>query len=482
MNNLKTDVKNMELVVSTPKKDCYEMTLNNQIDLTKWFFDDPYGHDDGVIRSLLCDVSHFLQRSGVESENIQAGLLIYIALNSVRLGFPISVILKTDELTKTRHLLNVCKQIAPKESFREVQELKYEQLYNDKKYFEDKVIICQDTSGVKKAMPDLLMLLTQGYATRQENYKSRLGSGIQEGKIQYSLGFIGIELVDSNSYFDHPSIIKISVGNADRPNGQMMPIVFCKRYQEEDPKIHIECRRIGKVFERMRYQKVDTRYLNQTYNHIRNQQPVCFWEKINVIIKVLSLITIMNHPDEITPEELISSFINYKNTNMVEPSETLTATEAEYFITTTLLNEVITIKNDWLTVDEFKVFEAVKSINFGKLRSALTPNNNTSYKLWLLINNSIFWAKKDEIFKQVNETSKNIMALPVIEKALQSLIKMSFISAKRIDGSREYGYFIVVPEANGKIKLPHPSMITNQIHKNQSVQVVNPLTGGIENI
>jgi len=487
MVDLKIEVKNREFVVSKPIKVYHEMTLNenNPSDLTGYFFNEPYGQDDGVIRSLLCDVNNFFQQSGVSPENLQAAVLTFTALNSVRLGFPFSVILKTDELSKTRHLVNVCKQLAPRESFREVQELKYEQLYNDKKYFEDRVIICQDTSGVKKAMPDLLMLLTQGYATRQENYKSKLGVGIQEHTIQYPIGFIGIEPIDGKSFLDHPSIIKIPMANANCFNGQMMPIVFHDRFQKEHQGKFIEARRIAKTFERLRYRVVNIQCINQAFFHIIKQQPISLREKIDVISKVFSIITIMNHPRKVTPDEVYGSFIEAKieNINMAPKIlDALTATKAEYFITKTLLNDVITVRNESVTADEIKIFEAIKKINFGKLQSALIDQNNIRGKLWLLIDNDIYWAKKEEIYKQVNNTTIDILSLPAVEKGLQSLNKMNFIATKRIEKSRQYGYYIVVPKANGSINFPHPSQIIDPIFKDQSVEVVNPLTGDIETI
>jgi len=490
MAYFKTDVKHMDFEVSTPLEDFSEIALktlnkDNLADLTRYFFDDPYGHDDGVIRSLLCDVSDFLQKNGVSPENLQAAVLTFMALNSVRLGFPIPIILRTNELTKARHLLSVCKQIAPRESFREVQELKYEQLYNDKKYFNSKVIVCQETSGLKKAMPDLLMLLTQGYATRQENYKSKLGAGIKEHTIQYPLGFIGIEPIDSKSFFDNPSIIKISMDNAACFNAQMLPIVFHDRFQKQHSEARIEIRRIAKIFERLKYQEVDKQCINRVFSHIIKQKPSSPREKINVIRNLLSLITIMNHPRKVTPTEIVSSYLDVNLESINGKSKTLqtiTATKAEYFITKTLLNDVITVKNESLTVDEIKIFEAVKKINFGKLQTALIDQDNISKKLWLLINNSTYWAKKEEIFKQLNNNSIDILSLLVIEKGLYSLNKMEFIAAKRIEKSRNYGYYIIVPEANGSIKLPHPSQISDPVFKSQSIKVMNPLTGEIVTI
>ena len=490
MKKFKIEPNKMELEVDTPpwgfpKIVSKTANKNTSIDLNKLLFVDPYANEDSVIRPTLCDVGNFLQQSGVLFENLQAGLLIYIAFNSVKLGYPIPVVFKTNDLPKARHLLNLCKQIAPKDSFREVHELKYEQLYNDENYFKGRVIVCQDASGVKKAMPDLLMLLTQGYSTRQENYKSKLGAGIQDHTIEYPLGFIGIEPNDSKSFLDHPAVIKISLANVDCFNSQMMPIVLRDMFQQQHQVSFIEARRIAKIFERMKYQKVDTRCFDHAALEVSRQKPNSLREKINVMKKVLSLITIMNHPKKVTAIEIYNSFIeaNIRNIDAEpEASHKLTATKVEYFISKTLLKDVITIKNESLTADEIKIFEAVKKINFGKLQSALIARDNIRDKLWLLINNHTYWAKKEEIFKQVNNNSSEILSLPVIEKGLYSLNKMDFIAAKRIEGSRRYGYYIVVPEANDSIKLPHPSQIIDPIFQGQSIKVVNPMSGDIETI
>ena len=415
--------------------------------------------------------------------NLKAGLLTYLALVSVKLGYPLSIILRSEEPATAADLLNVCKQIAPKKSYREVQQLKYEELYMDREYFEEKVIICQDLSGLKKAMPDFLMLLTQGFATRQENYKSKLGSGIKERMIKYPIGFIGIEPVNRETILNHPSIIRVPVGNTDCFKNMNLCSVVNDRTQNGNTDMRIETRRIATIFERLAYKKVDIPYYQQFFSHVLKQKPSNLLEKFKVIHKLISIISIINNPQPLTTAEMYAKLINVDFKDMKKMSETeivITATKVEYYLTKLLLDDVIPVKINSLTTSQIRVFEAVKAINFGKLRSTFINQNSVREKLWTVLKSSRFWAKKEEIFEQVNKTSSEIVTFPVIDKELSSIKKMGLVETQRLEKSYKYGYYIVVPEANGSINLPNPSQIIDPLLCNQRVKVKNPLTGEID--
>ncbi|HHP7236629.1 MAG TPA: hypothetical protein ACFCUC_18510, partial [Desulfobacterales bacterium] len=179
--------------------------------MVKQVFHHPQNWSDGIFRSPLSAVAEFLVANGVSRSNLRSGLLTYLSLNSVKLGHPMSIVLRTEDKAVASHLLLICKQIAPRDSFAEVRDLKPEQLYASKDFFRNKALICEDVASIKKALPDLLGLITQGRAARQCDFKSKFGGGIQSFTAEYKVAFIGVENSDAESLIDHPSVIKVPV-------------------------------------------------------------------------------------------------------------------------------------------------------------------------------------------------------------------------------------------------------------------------------
>ena len=154
-------------------QNCSASELNH---LAERIFTHPTEWSDNVFRSPFVFAAEYLPANGVSKANIRAGLLSVLAMNSVRLGNPISIVLRAEETAVASHLLTICEQIAPKDSFDEVRDLKAEQLYADPKLFRAKTLICDDITSIKKALPDLINLVTQGRADSSGESKSKFGN------------------------------------------------------------------------------------------------------------------------------------------------------------------------------------------------------------------------------------------------------------------------------------------------------------------
>ena len=67
-------------------------------ELSNMFFTWPTARPDGIFQPLLYEVAdHLIDKEGVPAENIQASQVILMALNSARLGHPMSVLLHPEE-------------------------------------------------------------------------------------------------------------------------------------------------------------------------------------------------------------------------------------------------------------------------------------------------------------------------------------------------------------------------------------------------
>ncbi len=57
----------------------------------------PTGRPDGVFEPLICGVAEQLMATGLPQQTLKEAFLIYMAINSARLGHPLSALLLPDD-------------------------------------------------------------------------------------------------------------------------------------------------------------------------------------------------------------------------------------------------------------------------------------------------------------------------------------------------------------------------------------------------
>ena len=75
-------------------------------DLSRLFFESPASRPDGIFQPLLFGFAGLLQEKGVSQENLKSALLIFAAINSPRLGYPLSLQLMPEDPLLAISLLN----------------------------------------------------------------------------------------------------------------------------------------------------------------------------------------------------------------------------------------------------------------------------------------------------------------------------------------------------------------------------------------
>jgi hypothetical protein len=238
-----------------------QINTSGDLDLTRIFFRQPYDPNNGIVQPLLHEAAKHLLKNNISQGNLPAALIIFLALNSARLGYPLPIILQSNDPQAVRHLLSICKQIVPKESFIEVQDLSWIQLYENPDKFRGKVIICTIPKGCKKAMPDIQNLTLHGRSARQVPYKSTISKGFNRHHIKYSVGFIGVETTDEKNALNHPAILKIPLSvNEDTGNYAAIGYDTFELHNEEDFR---EIHRIKTIFRRLKPCKVQVPFKKQ---------------------------------------------------------------------------------------------------------------------------------------------------------------------------------------------------------------------------
>ncbi len=414
----------------------FKGTITQQVeasaDLTKAFFQMPYGQSNGIVRPLLCEAADYFLKSNNSPDNLSAALTISLSLYSVRLGYPLPIILQSDDAQAVHHLLDICKQIAPKGSFIEVQELSWEQLYENPDKFRGKVIICTTPKGCKKAMPDIQNLILHGRSARQVPYKSNMGKGFNQHQIKYPVGFIGVETTDKKNALNHPAILKIPVSSNDDPGGYA--VIGYENFEQTTEEDLREIHRIKTIFRRLRPCKVQVPFINQISLDLMRQQPTDFVIKFNMLQKMLSLLSITNKPSLITPDELIEGYmgINPSRNCSIDTIETITATKVEYAQMAQLLKGILPIRDEHYTPVQVIIFEAVKQINKGKLTKSIIDLNDDIQVLSTLYKDPNSWAILANIFEKANSKSHRILSIQKIEGELNKLQRLGIISKKKV--------------------------------------------------
>ena len=173
-----------------------------------------------------------------------------------------------------------------------------------------------------------------------------------------------------------------------------------------------------------------------------------------------------------------------KNMNAKLPTiaNIIKSSKVDYYVSAKTLDGVIGVTSDSFTDDQVKVFDAVRRINFHKLKGAAINQNSYLEKLSMLPRFPAYWAYMHELLKSLNEPNRFIMSVPDIEKVLNQLKRHKKLGIKKGDPDKGNGFFILVPKINSHIKMPDVADVMDPNNQGQVVKVLNPLTGLAEEL
>ena len=187
-------------------------------DLSRMLFDSPLQSQDGAFRPLLCEVGSMLSNSGMSPIRLKAGLLVYLALVSSKLGVPLSVQLVCDEQMDAVQLLDNCMKLAPSEGFIEFSALKREHIFTEAgKHLSGRTIVTTDPGGFVSVYRDLNSLLTRGHTLSQEIIHTKYGTRFEEMRAELPVSIVGVVVKDSGRELSHPSVIRVLLPNEQLP-------------------------------------------------------------------------------------------------------------------------------------------------------------------------------------------------------------------------------------------------------------------------
>ncbi len=239
----------------------------------------PYGYKDEIVIPLLRDIIICFQKNNINPENCLATVMALLTFHSVRLENPMAIILKSDDPMIVQQLLNVCKQLTSANMYIEAQQLSFKPLYQNQDDFKEKMLICPNAKGCTSALSDIDKLIMYGTSQRLETYKGGMGGGVKEYKIQYPIGFIGVEIGDEKFGLTASPIFKINLTSSGNQN-QFAVTNNTMLHQSQNNRSP-EILTIKRMLERLSPSDVKISYQNQILSEMIKQQP----EKLQIKFK-----------------------------------------------------------------------------------------------------------------------------------------------------------------------------------------------------
>ena len=457
-------------------------------DLSGLFFNMPTGRPDGVFEPLICGVAEQLVATGLPQQTLREAFLIYMAINSARLGHPLSVLLLPDDPMAAVSLLDRVKNLAPADSFIEFQKMKPEQLFiNGGEPYRNKCIVSSDPDGFSKVMPDFEMMLTRGHVVRQEVFNKKYDLSLEEFRAEWPVSFVGIAPPKKMGQEWHPSIIRLPIKSSAG-----IPAVGGDVFTS--PATALPIQKVRKTFERLKSRPIMVPFVDQLRASVIDSGSSHIDLKMDQLIKVISLCTIVNNPEPVTMEELGSYVYNtdvksvrqfLAQTGRISPDDAvndgtgvITADRKEYYLARLLLDGLISSDNTYMTDRQQRLYNVVKMVNMGKLKltvDALDKDNETESLARIAISSSC-WVDINKIFEFVNNDSESIIAMGTIYKDLIELLKNGILGRSKPPKRNQYGYFVMRLNMDQSLSLPKPSSINISGTGQEAIEVINPLT------
>jgi len=449
---------------------------------------------EGPFVSPIVGNARMLKALGIDDDDMKPAMMVSMALNSARLGYPISTVLLSKEPSEAVKVLHRCMQVTPSSSYIECQKMTPEALYLGSPQIRERTVTSSDENGFKKVRQDVDLLLSRGNSTTQELIRSKFGVGLQSRRVEIPLSLVGVAPDRAGSVLQHPSLLWVSLRGEQAKTAAQTPRLGVG---ENNGLMDVEVARLQKTFERLRWHPVDIPFAEQIMGAMKDVKALHTYQVEN-IFKVLCMAAIINNPppvlwDEIVSlmygvgREKVSSWLAAKKDIAIpsvktEASPTLMATKVDYFFAWLLLDKVLPIGEFILTPRQNRVLDVLKRLNLAGISNAHINNKSVVDILSTIANSTSAWMSREKVFETLNKEGGEYMSLSTVNNELQYLLKAGIVDRKKPPKTNQYKYYILTLDAGQYLALPHPSEIKDPIYQGKPVEVVNPLTDAVEKI
>jgi len=443
--------------------------------------------NDIFCKNPLDEAANILKNQQITGHNLKVGLLTVIHNMSPKLNISMCLMLGASDPSVGMNALKQSMMLVPEDAYRECGQLKTEELFGDASGLNGKTLVGLEPSAFTKTWGPLKELLANGYTIQTEVIKSKYNTFTHSHKAESLISMVGIITDMRDSTYNDPAVLKLPLHVDEYPLRHLSGL---QNNQQVDLSMEVAMARLRETLARLRPRVVAVPFEDKLFEAIKATNPSNPERKMEIILKILSIVCIINNPEEATKEEIIAKIYGIdihklnllmENQNISGTQATLTATKVDYYYVWLLLNNMLPVKEIALSDRQIKVFEAVKRWNLGRMGNSFGSDNIVK-KLSQISSNSANWARRENVFEALNASGIEEISQSTIYIELQYLIKEGLIAEGKFPKSSQKGYHITTFDAGQKIQLPHPSEIIDTVYKGEKVEVINPLTGEIETI
>lgn len=436
-------------------------------------------------KSPLVYIADALRARGFTGPNLRAALLTMVILNSARLNRRMAEFLVCKDLSIPRTTVSQCLEMIPVEFYRESGIHDHKFLFSYSNKMNGQVLVSTNPEGFKKVISDVINIIDRGYATLQAEAKSTYGDDLREHKINPMISLLGVATGHTDNLPDYPGALYVSM--TEHMDKNFIQIVN-EQDHRNDKLLKV---RIQNNLLRLRPATVTIPFLKKLADHIEKQSPANADKKINIIIDIISLCTIINNPPPFTEFEMTAKFLNMtpeefssltpaaKNDDPKDRS--IITSKVDYFMAWVLLKELIPIGSGFLTERQIRVFEALKKHCLDIVHSTFAKKNDPVDQFSTLMNNEDSWPGRDKLYELVNQPGAGGITESTLNSELDVLLKARLIVRVKV-GKNKYLYRVNTFDSLKYIDLPHPREIKDPIYNGKKATLVDPLTNIVEEI
>lgn len=444
---------------------------------------------DKVQDSPLCYVSDLLKQWGVPSLHLRIGLLLVQGLNSGRLWHPIHQAVTEEEGAGAGELLSLCRRLAPSDGVVEFVDIPDVSRYSLK----GKTILLSGCEGKNKKLAGLVRLLKYGTVPQPKLTGMKNAGDVNEAPsaLVCFLKEKKSEILDLPFVF-HLHLPSPSFSNSQRAL-QEERLSHSSSFKSDLNYLHIKA-----LLFRLRPQEVSIPFFEKIANAINDKIPNNL-EIIRFVKNVIKLVTIINHFEPATQEEIMRTYLSASAGEGVEQaqgnqyllpvslknnplSKGLIATPYDYYCAKCMVEDLLLNRGDQLAGQTFRVYEAIKNINF----EYLSPYALKESELLDALehpNHIHGWPGVRKIHEKVNKHQERKISQSTVNKEVEFLLEHGYIQQKKISSNPvTYVYAAKTLWAEPcSIALPNPKDLYDSTSEAPIIGR-NPVTSEIEEI
>lgn len=486
MNGINETTPAVELLPAEVK---YPAQINSHIEeqlkYTSLYLPAAAPDKNNIWNTPIINIVNIMKRSGISPDHLKTALLALFNLNSAHLGNPFALELIDESYAGADKIIRICSELTPNEFLINFShKVTLENLQAEKYQIKGRTIVGFDSMEFEKVKKQINQFLNNQKLIDDIILPSRRGAVPLKIELTGPTGCVLITDNRKKIILEYPSFLKCFLQSSSNPG-----IYVSDLSPQESARLKYDSRLLTASLERLNCQPIKIPYSGQLINFLQKKRVA--QDKIETLLRILRIVTIINHSPPLNGIEFLSTFAKSDSTEValafghtVAPLSGLIAKKVDYYVFWKLVSGFIQSEDTFLSDRQKKIFNVVKNLSLNKLASSTCVNPQASkYEKLSAIkaDNSPCWSTIDQILIEINSDSGEEISSATLYKDMQELIKVGFIGEGKYSGINKKGYYVTATEIVDTIELPHPSDIDDHMF-NGKIKIVNPLTGEGEEV